>query len=283
MSTRVDTPFGGLFEAVFDVDVDRTTLVVVAMLGLDALLWVLMYGGHVPMPGMSWLMEQGVPMAAPGAMELGVFHVGTLEAVFGYAVMWGVMMGAMMLPAMTRFTRDYTSAHEGTAREVVTAVAGFLASYQVVWALSAVIPLTIHALLPGGIHGFTQSNPHLAVGGALVLTGLFQLSKPKQDLLRDCCATVESHAEGLVDSATRGVEHGIECVVICFGVFFLVMLFVGEMNFFWMVALTTVVAMERIPSWGKEISVAVGVVSLLAGVVVLVVQPALGIGFTMAM
>lgn len=282
MSTRFDTP-SDLFESVFDVAVDRTTVVVVMMLGLDALWWVMMFDGHVPMPGMMWLMEQGIPMAAPGAMELGVFHVGTLDAVVGYAVMWGVMMWAMMHPAMTRFTRDYADAHQGSALETTSAVTGFLSTYHFVWALSAVIPLTVHLLLPGGIYGYTQANPHLVVGGVLVLTGLFQLSKPKQDLLRSCCESVEEHTDDLFDGFRHGIEHGVDCVLICLGVFFLVMPFFGEMNFFWMVALTAVVTMERLPAWGREISLATGVVSLLAGVVVLAVQPALPIAFEMAM
>ncbi|MWG35049.1 DUF2182 domain-containing protein [Halomarina oriensis] len=278
MSTSVDGPLE-LFEAAFDVDVTRTAVVVVMMLGLDAVWWVALFDGHVPMPGMAWLMEQGVPAAAPGAMELGVFHVGTLEAVLGYTVMWGVMMWAMMHPAMTRFARDYADAHQGSALEATTALAGFLTTYHLVWALSAVIPLSVHAVLPGGVYGFTRSNPHLVVGGVLVLAGLFQLSAPKRGLLRSCCAAVEDHTDGLLDGFRHGVDHGVECVVICFGLFFLVMPFFGEMNFFWMVVLTAVVTMERIPTWGEEISAATGVVSLVAGVVVLVVRPALPVAF----
>jgi predicted metal-binding membrane protein len=59
--------------------------------------------------------------------------------------------------------------------------------------------------------------------------------------------------------------------------------FFGEMNFFWMVALTTVVTIERLPSWGREMAVATGIVALLAGLFVLVVQPALPISFTTSM
>lgn len=281
MSTRFDTP-SDLLSGVFDVDVNRTTVVVVTMLGLDALWWVAMFDGHVPMPGMMWLMEQGIPMAAPGAMELGVFHVGTLDAVVGYTVMWGMMMWAMMHPAMTRFVRDYSDAHEGSALTTTGAVTGFLTSYHLVWALSAVVPLTVHLLLPGGIHGFTRANPHLAVGGALVLTGLYQVSKPKRSLLRDCCSEVERHADDLFDGFRRGVDHGVECLLICSGLFFLVMPFFGEMNFFWMAVLTAVVTIERLPAWGGEISFATGIVSLLAGVVVLVVRPALPVAFEVA-
>ena len=76
---------GSLFELTFRFD--RTTTVVVAMLGLDVIWWWLLYGGHVPMPGTSWLLKHSkIPMAAPGAMELPTFHVGTLDASVGYTV-----------------------------------------------------------------------------------------------------------------------------------------------------------------------------------------------------
>jgi hypothetical protein len=38
-------------DGVFDLSLDRATTAVVAMLGLDALWWVMLWDGHVPMPG----------------------------------------------------------------------------------------------------------------------------------------------------------------------------------------------------------------------------------------
>jgi predicted metal-binding membrane protein len=268
---------------VFDVTLDRTTAVVAAMLALDAVWWLLLYNGDVPMPGMTWLMKQGVPMAAPGAMELGVFHVGTLDAVVGYVSMWGVMMWAMMHPAMTRFTREYAASHRGSHADAALSVASFLTSYLLVWTLSAVVPLALHAVLPGGIYGFTRSHTTLALGGALVLTGLYQLSSFKQSLLRSCCSAVESHADDIPRAFEEGASHGVRCVLVCFGPFFVLMPVFGEMNFFWMVGLTAVVTMERLPSWGREIAVSTGLVSLVAGVAVCLLGPDLPVAFTMAM
>ena len=263
----------------FADSLDRTTATVVAMVGLDVVWWVLLYTGEVPMPGMTWLMQQGIPMAVPGAMELGVFHVGTPDAFVGYLVMWGVMMWAMMYPAMTRFTREYAAAHGGSGFAAMVAVAGFLTGYQVVWALSGVIPLGFDALLPGGIYGFTRAYTHLVIGGVLVFTGIYQLSSFKQTRLRTCCARIEPHDHGIVTALERGVVHGGTCVLICLGPFFLVMPSFGEMNLFWMAALTGVVTIERLPEWGEEIATASGVVALLAGLVVLALQPSLPLTF----
>ncbi|WP_084186202.1 copper chaperone [Haladaptatus litoreus] len=78
------------------------------------------------------------------------------------------------------------------------------------------------------------------------------------------------------------MEHGVSCILVCLGPFFLLMPFFGEMNYFWMVALTTVVTVERLPStWGREFSIATGVVSLVTGLLVLLFQPSLPISFVM--
>jgi predicted metal-binding membrane protein len=262
-----------------DVGLDRPLVTVFAVLGTDALLWVLLFDGHAPMPGMAWLMAQGIPMAAPGAMLRGTFHAGTLDAVLGYVAMWGVMMWAMMHPPMTRFARDFAAAHEGSSPRAAVAVAGFGLAYYLVWLASALLPLTANALLPGGVYGFVEANSHLAVGGALVLTGLYQLSGFKLSRLRTCCASVDAHRADAPAAVRRGLRHGVQCVLVCFGPFFLLMPVVGSMNFFWMLALTTVVTVERLPTWGRELAVSTGVVALLAGLVVLVVRPDLPLVF----
>ncbi|WP_408957670.1 DUF2182 domain-containing protein [Natrinema sp. 74] len=264
------------------VEPDRTTAVVTAMLGLDAVWWLLLYGGHVPMPGMQWLMLSAeIPMAAPGAMERAVFHIGTLEAVVGYTVMWGVMMWAMMQPAMTRFAREYTAAYRGSALGAARALVAFLGGYYVVWLGSACVPLLVNAVVPGGVYGLTREYTPFVIGGVLVLTGIYQVSRFKRSLLRTCCASVAPHADGATGAVRTGLHHGVQCVLTCFGVFFLAMVFFGEMNLVWMVALTGVVTIERLPSWGEELAVGTGVVSLVAGLLVLLFQPALPIAFAL--
>lgn len=264
----------------FEAMPDRTTMTVVAMILVDVLLWVALLRGYVPMPGMGWLMEAGVPMTAPGAPELAVFQAGTLSAFLGYTVMWGVMMWAMMFPAMTRFTRDYARAQRGSVFEVAATVTAFLVGYCLVWMATAVIPLGMHVALPGGIYGFTRAYTHLAIGGGLLLTGVYQLSDLKQDRLRDCCARIRSSEANPVDGFREGLSHGVDCILVCFGVFFLLMVAFGEMNVFWMAALTFPIAAERFPaSWGEELADAFGVAALLAGLYVLLFQPALPIAF----
>lgn len=258
----------------FSLGLDRARTAVLAMLGIDAVFWVMMYNGYVPMPGMMWLMnERSIPMAAPGAMELGTFHAGG-TAFVGFVVMWGVMMWTMMHPAMARFTRDYTAAHQGTNVQTALAVTAFFASYHIIWMLSAVFPLGFHAGLSAlgyeGIYGFVQSHTVPVIGSMLVLTGLYQLTSFKQNLLRDCCANVKPHEDDIPAAFREGVWHGTRCVAICFGFFFLLMPFFGEMNFMWMVALTTLVTIERLPIWGDDVAVSTGIISLLTGVIVLV-------------
>ncbi|KZN26432.1 hypothetical protein A4G99_20460 [Haladaptatus sp. R4] len=265
-----------------DRSLDRTTAVVVSMVVLDVLWWTLIYTGRVPMPGMMWLMKSGIPMAAPGAMEAAVSHAGTLGAVLGYVVMWGVMMWAMMFPPMTRFTRDYADALDGRVGTVTATVAAFLTAYNVVWALSATIPLAVQAIIPGGIYGFTETHTTFVIGSVLVLTGCYQQTAFKRSRLRTCCSRVAPHEANVARGFRTGLKHGVSCILVCLGPFFLLMPFFGEMNFFWMVALTTVVTVERLPaSWGREFSTATGIVALVAGLLVLFLRPSLPIVFSM--
>ncbi len=98
---------------------------------------------------------------------------------------------------------------------------------------------------------------------------------------RNCCSRVVSHEARIEGGLKEGVEHGVSCLLVCLGPFFLVMPFFGEMNDFWMVALTTVVTVERLPAaWGREFSIATGLLSLAAGAVVLLLGPPLPIRFT---
>lgn len=277
MSTQTD---GSGLKGVFKIGFRRTTAVVTAMLLLDILWWWLLLNTHVPMPGMTWLMDHGVPMTAPGAMELSTARVGTLRAVSEYFLMWGVMMWAMMYPAMTRFTRDYAAALRGNSFAVACGVAAFLLGYNVVWMISAVIPLGLQVTVPSSIHAVTESHTTLVVGGVLVLAGVYQLTAFKQSLLRTCCEEVEPRQASPVRSLRSGLVHGSSCVTVCFGYFFLVMPFFGSMNPFWMIALTLPVTVERLPaSWGRELSVGLGIVTLIAGSVVLTIQPPLPIDF----
>lgn len=264
----------------FDHGFDRTTTVVLAMLALDVVWWWVVLAGHAPTPGASWLTETAnVPMAAPGALALAAFHAGTIVALAGYAVTWGVMMWAMMLPTMTRFTRSYAAGHFGGPRRTALAVAAFLVGYHFAWLSSAALPLVLHAVLPGGIYGAAKAHTALVVGGALAFAGLYQLSSFKQSYLRSCCANAPLHDDGAVAALREGLDHGVRCVLVTFGLFFVLMPVFGTMNAFWMVALAGVAAVERLPAWGDEIATATGVLALVAGLVVLLAHPDLGIAF----
>ena len=270
----------GVVGNLFSVPRNRTTVVVMAMVILDVVCWLLVYTGWVPMPGMMWLMQRGIPMTAPGAMERAVFHVSTAQAVVGYFLMWGVMMWAMMYPAMTRFTREYADALRGSTLTVGATVVAFLGGYSLLWLLSGIIPLTLQAVLPGGIYGATRAHTPLVIGSALVFTGLYQLSTFKQIQLCTCCACLPAHNANILDGLHRGMSHGVNCILTCLGLFFILMPFFGAMNFVWMMALTAVVTVERLPAWGRELSIASGIVALFAGLAVLAFQPPLPIVFT---
>lgn len=255
----------------FDVDllnprVTRTSVAVSTLLVADLAAWTLVLAGALPMPGMQWLAAHTLPMTAPGAVEDAVRHTATPGAVARYLLMWGVMMVAMMLPAMTRFAHEYVAALRGSATAVGGALLAFFASYSVIWALTGVVPLAFDLVLPGGIYGVTSAHPSLVVGVVCLVSGLYQLSTVKQSRVRTVCGGRDPRDADPLAALRAGARMAVTCAVSCFAFFFLLMVFLGEMNPFWMVALTIPVTVEHLPShWAREVSLGIGLTALLAG------------------
>lgn len=238
--------------------------VTAGVLGLALTLWIALFAGWVPMP-----MPGDVPMSAPGAMEMAA-TAGGLGAVLAYLVAWGTMMSAMMYPAMVPFVRRYVRSLDATRTEVAAAVGTFLATYSLVWTSTGIVPVAVDALF--GINDVATTVPSLVYGGLLVFVGVYQLSAFKHVPLRTCCGTVDVTDPDPVTAARLGLHHGRSCVLATWPLFAL-LVFAGSMNFFWMVALTAIVAAERLPHWGPELANAVGTLAAVAGVLVLLPIP----------
>ncbi|WP_224270859.1 DUF2182 domain-containing protein [Haloprofundus salinisoli] len=238
----------------------RTTT---AMLATTAVLWTVLLNGWLPMP----MVGAPGPMSAPGVPEA----IGTANGVSGavaYLLMWGVMMSAMMYPAMTPFVRRYVQQLDGTPARKSLAVGEFLLAYSFVWTVTGAVPLALDSLV--GIHAAVTGNGRLVYGVMLGFVGLYQLTAFKHRSLRDCCTAVDAPAAMLGTGVRRGLRHGIKCVR-CTWPIFALMVAIGSMNFFWMAVLTGVVTIERLPVWGEDIAIATGVTAGVAGMLVLFV------------
>ena len=243
--------------------VRRVPTVTVALSAATALLWLAVVGGWLPMPGPG---GGGMSMSDPGAPEM----MGTGNGVSGvlhYLLMWGVMMAAMMYPAMIPTVRRYAASVDGSAAVRARDAAVLLGVYSLVWTATGLVPLAVDAVVP--LATLAADHRALALGGAFLLAGVYQLSAPKAASLRDCCGpTPDESPPDLARAARAGLDHG-RCCVKCTWALFALMVVVGSMNVLWMVVLTAVVALERLVGWGDEIRVSTGFLAVVAGLAVL--------------
>lgn len=236
--------------------------VALGVLSVTVSLWVALLAGWVPMP-----MPADLPVSAPGAMERAALRSGAIGA---YLLTWGVMMAAMMYPAMLPFARRYASAMRGDRTARAAALATFFATYGLVWTATGAVPLAVDALV--SIHALVEYAPSLVYGGALLFVGWYQLSGFKGAALADCCDRVTVDSPALRTAARLGLRHGRNCVLATWHLFALMVL-VGSMNVVWMLGLTGILVTERFPVCGREISRAAGVIAAVAGVLVLLPVP----------
>jgi predicted metal-binding membrane protein len=225
-------------------------------------------GGIAALIGLTWLdlwrraremaMHEAMGMAMPSPAPWDLGDLGTT------AVMWGVMMVAMMLPSATPFLvlfarsqRPRMGPAEGSLRTGLLA-----AGYLVVWlgwsGFAAALQWVLHASLLLSPHVALTSA--LAGGALLVLTGLYQMSRWKYACLTRCQSPLGfmlTHwREGRSGALRMGSAHGAYCVGCCWAL--MALLFVGGvMNLNWIAALAVLVLLEKVVP-GRWVSYASG-------------------------
>lgn len=238
-----------------------------------------MLGGIAALVGLTWLdlfrraremaIHEAMGMVMPSADP---WDLGDLGAT---AVMWGVMMVAMMLPSATpllvlfaRSQRPRLGPAEGSLR---TGMLG--AGYLVVWlgwsGLAAALQWWLHAWLLLSPDAALAST---VTGGAVLITaGLYQITPWKRACLARCQSPLgfllARWRPGRVGAFRMGWAHGVYCVGCCWAL--MALLFVGGvMNMTWIAALAVFVLLEKVVA-GVWMSYASGGVLLAWGVYVL--------------
>jgi predicted metal-binding membrane protein len=224
--------------------------------------------GIAALAGLTWLdlwrrasemaMHEAMGMAMPSQAP---WDLGDLGAT---AVMWGVMMVAMMLPSatpllvlFTRSQRPRVGPAEGSIRTGLLA-----AGYLVVWlgwsGIAAGLQWTLHASLLLSPRAALTSA--LAGGALLLLAGLYQVTPWKHACLTRCQSPLGfmlAHwRDGRAGALRMGAAHGAYCVGCCWTL--MVLLFVGGvMNLIWIAALAVLVLLEKVVP-GRWVSYASG-------------------------
>jgi len=193
------------------------------------------------------------------------------------ALMWCVMMVAMMLPSAGPMIVTYTRLHQRTIRgRAVAPTWCFLAGYLAVWTgfglLAAATQWSLHQhLLLSSAMG--SVNPSLG-GGLLILAGLFQLSPVKQACLSKCRSPLSflmrEWREGTGGALVMGIRHGAYCLGCCWALM-LLMFVGGVMSLVWMAGLALYVLLEKLAPRARSLSQLSGALLIGAGLSFLLV------------
>jgi predicted metal-binding membrane protein len=195
-----------------------------------------------------------------------------------YVTGWVLMTVAMMLPTTVPLLAIFARMTAGRVDRgllLLLVIVGYLS----IW---IAFGLVAHAA-DMGLHTIVADNAFLSFNGwvigviVLMIAGIFQFSRVKYHCL-DKCRTPFSfinerwrgHAERR-QSFLLGVHHGLFCVGCCWAIM-LLMFLVGMGSVGWMLGIGAVMAIEKNVTWGRRLSVPLGVILLLVSAAILVMN-----------
>ena len=211
----------------------------------------------------TWLSMRGMDMSEMDAMAM---HL-SVGMVVATAVMWVLMMAAMMLPAMTPVIAVYAGAvaREDSGMRLALRVTIFSLGYLAVWGLAAIALALLQLAARDSAQfamGGTLAGP-LAAGVIMIVAGAYQLTPLKDACLQHCrhpLTYLLSHwREGLAGAFPLGFGHGLYCLGCCVALMGLMFIF-GAMNVLWMAVIALYLLAEKVlpraETWGRLAGVA---------------------------
>ena len=203
--------------------------------------------------GWGWMAQIGRGMASMhAAMPQMTMGLGAL------ALMWAVMMAAMMVPAAAP---SYLLHAKMSTRPLDSAA--YLGGYLGAWAAAGVAYALAHwALQAAGLLGMGMKLGSPALGGALlVAVGAWQWSPAKASCVARCRSPLgfmmNEWRDGPAGAFGMGLRYATWCVGCCW-MLMLVMFVAGAMSFGWAVAISLYVLAERLVPFGRAFDRAVG-------------------------
>jgi predicted metal-binding membrane protein len=214
-----------------------------------------------------------------GSMGLGMFTcsmtMGTPFSVSNgllYVILWGVMMVAMMLPAMTPIVGlvQTIARQKRTQGLPFTPAWVFVAGYVTLWTLTGSIGYAADIAIQSlpGVFPTLQAYGTVIGGVTLVGAGIYQLTPLKYLCLSQCRSPLgfllTSWRDGTAGAFRMGLHHGAYCLGCCWSL--MVVLFVmGTMNLVWMGVLSIVIFVEKIVPHGVAMGKATGIALIVFG------------------
>lgn len=186
-------------------------------------------------------------------------------------------MVAMMVPSALPMILFYSGAVKKAKRDGgnLAPLSVFVLGYVIVWTLfsagASFLQLILQTL--GAINKMMVGTSPWAMGGLLIIAGLYQLSPLKDQCLKFCSHPVmfitKHWKTGTFGALHMGLIHGGYCVGCCWAL--MILLFVGGvMNLLWVAAIAIFVLLEKILPLPRRWPIISGVIIIIAG---------LGLGF----
>jgi len=228
------------------------------------------------------VLAWGATVYQAGSMGVGMFTcsmtMGTPFSVSNallYVALWGVMMMAMMLPALTPMVGLFRTIARRKQEQGLsfTPVWVFIAGYLAVWTLTGSIGYGADLAIQSLPERFPLLRTYGMVIGGLTLigAGVYQLTPLKYLCLSQCRSPMgfllSSWRDGYAGAFRMGVQHGSYCLGCCWSLM-VVLFVVGTMNLVWMGILSAVIFVEKIVPRGVELGKATGVGLIVLGVAV---------------
>lgn len=240
-----------------------TALVIFLMAAALTLSSARLMSGGMSMPG-GWTMGM-TWMRMPGQ--------GRLSAAGMFAAMWLTMMVAMMLPSalpMLLLYRRLAIFRSETSPDALVWL--MAATYFGVWTAFGVVAYIAGSTLAEAAmrsEWISRAIPTTA-GAGLITAGIYQLTPWKAACLKHCrnpLALVWHHAErrGWRGAGALGAHHGLFCIGCCWALM-VMQLVLGVMNLGVMMAVATVIALEKLTPRGAALARAAGVAAIAGGV-----------------
>jgi len=237
----------------------------------------LITGGMVVIILLTWgyLFDAARPMNHQD-MVMPVFPAWDGGLLVGSAVMWSIMMIAMMLPSATPMILGFTRVqHQRRPRQKAVRLTWlFIAGYLFAWSLfslmAAVAQWTLYSL--GLMSSAMGKIDPLLAGAFLIGTGLYQWSTLKYACMTQCRSPLDfllnEWREGERGAMIMGLHHGAFCIGCCW-MLMLLMFVGGVMNLLWMAAVTLYFLAEKLLPRMREWGRLTGGLLILSGVLML--------------
>ena len=192
------------------------------------------------------------------------------------ALMWWVMMSAMMVPSAAPMILLYARVHrhaqkKGQMDRVVIPTATFVSGYLLAWLAFSLAATFLQWSLEqvGLMHAMMMWSTNSVLSGLLlVAAGIYQLSPLKSACLKHCRSPADFLSrrwrKGRLGAARMGLEHGLYCVGCCW--FLMALLFVGGiMNLVWIACLAIFVLAEKLAPYGYSVGRILGILMIATG------------------